>query len=130
MLLENVDQVSINELSPTDGTIFVVCSNGNSRSKAVARILDQLGHPQARAIGINQLHRLDPDIKDELETSKVIICVASDVLAAFKAYDKGRLARGKKIINLNLSESAHAVINQQNPPEEGGRVFKKACESS
>lgn len=97
------------ENAPKDKPIFAVCSNGNGRSKFVARVLGGLGYDQARAIGFHNLHKLDSDLERELLASKVIVCTNTDVAATLSAYDGGRLVKDKIIIDLTMHENDHAI---------------------
>ena len=108
---EKQEKVVNPENAPKDKAIFAVCSNGNGRSKFVARVLGNLGYDKPRAIGFHNLNKLDPDLEKELLASKVIVCTNTDVATHLSAHDGGRFVKDKIIIDLEMHENDHAIAS-------------------
>lgn len=91
--------------------IVCVCNHGNSRSKFMARVLDDMGYSSVRVLGIKDPHLNRSEKVEMIRAAKYFVCSSASELGDLKQLIEQEALPDKTLFNAQLDERLHALIS-------------------
>lgn len=91
-------------------SILVVCMNGQTRSKAIAKVISGLGYQRVYSVGVNDPNFPEKEKIRMLISADVIVTTGADVESETRHLMSLHAIQGKSIIPFPISETDHIVL--------------------
>ncbi|HKY73717.1 MAG TPA: rhodanese-like domain-containing protein [Patescibacteria group bacterium] len=95
-----------------DAKILCVCWHGSTRSKYIARALDEMGYPNAHVLSVMQLKKNQTASESSIREHDLVVCASDTEYYEIRYFLKTHgIDDLHKVLNLHLGQDIHARLH-------------------